>query len=646
MRYTVAVVLAAACGTVDSMGMLEEVRTCLIVTNYAVIRFKHYLGSLRMTEGSIPGELEDVYDGTKDYIKSSCPASWVGTQLSSARTDFLKKNKVPIALIESNRVNAKRKWKQTYPTRESFEAMISDAIKRHAFSGIKITSGDDRLRQWSSKNTKEDGSDIVVHVNPAFNVPAVNLRATQTVVEQADEARQQQESADREKQEQETARQNAEQKIAIARVDAAVEYAQLVSRAIRAGSMGYYALPMPQYPGIQKLPVIPDPVPRWEKDVRIIPKQLSVEVQKLRRTQQLWDSAHTESIPYLLYDGEVLGDLGRITLGTRFIQKEDVLLFYIKNDHSRVIKYQSNCYTLDEYLLDLERDYWFQELIAGRGIGPRVHFMSPPVKLPGFKSMKTEFELGWRDYMDCVDNQRSYMRYMVMDRIPASLYDLMSSKNEPTGVPRYPPVKFEMSLNLAISVISKLEDMHNLHVNLGDGLAVTGIVHGDVHPGNIVQLSENDYTNFGLLDFGKALFSTEIRAESDMGTWDPHCFLSHYNMKGAGFSYRDDVYKTLLGASFLMTGTIGYDYCKELAKHSREAIINFHSSHFLFDVTGSGNVFRRAMPGGSDDQRTRIADHLREALRLVREVDNVDDKPPYTDIIRELDSALKIFKTR
>jgi hypothetical protein len=235
---------------------------------------------------------------------------------------------------------------------------------------------------------------------------------------------------------------------------------------------------------------------------------------------------------------------------------------------------------------------------------------------------------------------------MVMDRIPSSLNDLMNADNDVNGRPLYPKKKFAMSLNMAISVIAKLKVMHNLNVNLGDNLSTSGILHGDVHPGNIAQLIKGDLKNFGLIDFGKALLSSEIRAHTDMGTWEPNCYLSHYNMKGAGFSYRDDVYKTLLAASFLMTGTVVFKKCMSLARKSQDAIVNFHSQTFLFDPDETGIFLQQALPNGSAEDRRSISEHLREALRLSRAVEDVKEQPPYDAIIRELDSALQIFKTR
>ena len=69
------------------------------------------------------------------------------------------------------------------------------------------------------------------------------------------------------------------------------------------------------------------------------------------------DSIHVASAPYLLYDSEVLPDMSRIELVRHPLvaRNADVTVFRVK-DQNLIIKYQCNCRSLDESIMDLERD--------------------------------------------------------------------------------------------------------------------------------------------------------------------------------------------------------------------------------------------------------------------------------------------------
>ena len=643
MRYSIFVTLGTS-GTVSSQSILDKLlRSAPAISDffgnlpgikdfvdcgrerkYTVRKFTEYLETRRGDNHAIPAELEEVYDAAKDYIKAICPGEVVGRELGEARQKFLMEKSLNNEQIENRRQDAKKRKRSTVKTKKEFDALIS------RFLVPELKRDEAILPQPATSLANQEQGQVAGNLNPGFG-------GVQGVLDV------QKESNNSGDQETDTGPVGARGLLRRQKREA-VHYAELVTKALAAGRSGWKMEKMPSYLGIQDLAIIPEPETSFDNGVKISPEELCPAVEKLRNDQKAWDMKHAESIPYLLYDGEMLGDLGRITLGRRFKRKDDVTLFNIRNHPEWVIKYQSNCFTLDQYLLDLERDFWFQKLIEGRGIGPVVHFMSPPAKLLKYQTDKNYFETSWEEYIACAESERAYVRYMVMDRIPATLFDLMVRENNMAGMPLFPAVKFEMSLNMAKSVIAKLKIIHNLNLDLGSGIAASGMIHGDVHPGNIAQLKGANFIDFGLIDFGKALFGNEIKASIGASSYETHCFISHYAMNGASVSYRDDVYNTLLSAAFLMTGTEVYERCMAAARLSREAIIDFHSRQFLFDYTESRLVFFRAMPSGSDEEHNQVALHLKNALRLAREIQDVNDKPPYDAIINELDAILSIFK--
>ena len=243
--------------------------------------------------------------------------------------------------------------------------------------------------------------------------------------------------------------------------------------------------------------------------------------------------------PYLIYDSEVVvsNDLNvvRIKLGDVISQKFDAMIFRVANEE-RVIKYQCNCNHLKAPIYDIHRDYWFQNEAGDIAISPRVYFLSPPAKFRRFRTPKTDFEsekhgaMSRKTYESCAADPNSQIRFMVMDLIYKSV-DILVRDGEASPL---------SGLQMAISLIPKLKALH-----------AKGIIHGDVHEGNIVILRKKDLDDFGLIDYGKAAYISEVVLTTDNRPYEPFCSAS--GGKGIEMSYRDDVAKTLATAAFLVT---------------------------------------------------------------------------------------------
>jgi hypothetical protein len=396
----------------------------------------------------------------------------------------------------------------------------------------------------------------------------------------------------------------------------------IVARAEAAGSLDILE-PLPEFP-----PSNPRPfkVPRLpEQDAQLHPL-----IHEMLNDQLAKDSEWPNSAPYLWYDSEILGDGTRIKVGTLISQRVDAMVFHVESSDpalpgpGKVIKYQSNCRSLEASLLDLERDYWFLKKVENMGISPKALFLSPPADIPNFMTKKIAFKSGRDELMTCAQNPRAYVRYMVMDVIPETVWPLMLRYLGDRGD------RFFVAMNMAISVIQKLDKLHAL-----------GIIHGDIHVDNIARLDAG-YENFGLIDYGKAFFEDEYRDKLDFSYWDSHCYLSSNNLKHVRFGYRDDVYKTLLAAAFLMTEVSVYNHCMKLSE-KRQELVQFHESYFLFDAPGSDSILI-AFPLLSLAQRDAIRGRLSNALVLSRSVVNVRDKPDYVGIVRNLRDAVQLAK--
>jgi hypothetical protein len=231
---------------------------------------------------------------------------------------------------------------------------------------------------------------------------------------------------------------------------------------------------------------------------------------------------------------------------------------------------------------------------------------------------------------------------MIMERIQFTVWDMMAK----AAVPMSDADRFETAIVMAVSVVKKLQTIHE---------EADSFLHGDIHAANIAvkgyvgDIPTED--NFVLIDFGKAFFEKEfahVVSDQTSVMWTPHCHLSHFNLEGSRFGYRDDVYKTLLSAAFLMNkGSQLSDYSHKLADRDDkgEGLKNFHKYEFIFDlppIPGVDNtdIVQLAFPHMDPAKRALVRKGLGSALDAVRGIQAAADKPDYKFIIGELEGAL------
>ena len=225
------------------------------------------------------------------------------------------------------------------------------------------------------------------------------------------------------------------------------------------------------------------------------------------------------------------------------------------------------------------------------------------------------------DYETCAKDPRSYVRYMVMERAGVTVWHMMHSIPA-TAI----YMRFRVAVGMAIDVIGNLEKLHT-----------AGIVHGDIHPGNLVRLSNS---RFGFIDFGKSFFEADMTSPLDW--FDTHCFLSHWNLQGSRFGFRDDVYRALLVASFIAVPG-RYKECSVMGKTEkrRAELINLHANNSLFEPLDVSS-FKQAFPNVT--KRAMIRHSLWNALEVARSVGSVSARPNYSGILAHLKTALDKMK--
>ena len=358
--------------------------------------------------------------------------------------------------------------------------------------------------------------------------------------------------------------------------------------------------------------------------------------------------------PRLIKVSERLPGFGIITLESEkpIARKAHVAVFKLTGRAANwVIKYQTNCGEIGAPVTDILRDAWFLELASQHGVSPKMIFLSPPTVIRDLASARrvgfdTSKDAKWSE---CLKHPYgSEVRFMVMERIDYTVLDMVYSHDivpETLKLPKPQRGKavatlnrIEAGLNMAIGVIEKLRTLHTLE---------EPIVHGDVHFGNIgVKIRGNvpEPHDFFLIDFGKAFFENELADLVVTVRWPPHCLLSHFNLQGSRLGFRDDVYKTLLAAAFLMVGPRLVTFCEQHAGSGDiEDILWFHERFVPFDHI----AIIEPLPGSIslESQLNQIKEHLRSALELARGVRNVEDLPNHMGIIMELKKAKALVQS-
>jgi hypothetical protein len=331
------------------------------------------------------------------------------------------------------------------------------------------------------------------------------------------------------------------------------------------------------------------------------------------------------------------------------VTKEDVLIEGVYGHADWVIKWQSSCkQPKNKIFPDILRDYWFARIASGLGVSQQVYYLSPPAKFPKYIPPKLIFGMTGESWTKCARDFKSSVRFMIMERIQFTVADMV--EQEPSVVEAQIPffgslgsnngLRFQTALVMAISIVKKLKTLHT---------SENPIVHGDVHVGNIAVKNFDTHlreANFVLIDFGKSFFNAEFEGQEPRGSWSgPPCIGSSFNFDGFRSSFRDDVYRTLLAAAFLMNERDSlWEHCVSMSDNGEiDQLVNFHAEEFIFDAPrGRANIVQKAFPSMEETHRDQIRSHLAEALRLARAVPSVEENPDYDGITRVLQSALDL----
>ena len=363
------------------------------------------------------------------------------------------------------------------------------------------------------------------------------------------------------------------------------------------------------------------------------PTNMYTEIAEMIREQAKSDSDYPETAPYLYYDGEVVketSDSGIVSsrLILKSLRSEELANSVIRQMGGFIIEYRSNCDALDDPLFTMQREFGFMKLFAKFGlVTPVPVWLSPPVKLPIYKSHKLDFTISPEQYAACAADPRSQVRYMVTQRI----FPIRSLSAQTITFST-----FSSRIDMAISLISQLKQIHD-----------QAIIYGSVNPDSIITLYQRDggADKYGFSNFKRSLFVAEqdpaacgaeecppVPIGLDTAPIRP-CFKTHWEIDGSRPAYRDDVFNVLLLLAWTLNPSQPNNFCDSETIDSQQ--VKLWKSH--------APIFETALfsdPGLPEGVRT----HLESALAVARSVDAVDKMPNHEAIIHELTQALHLVR--
>ncbi len=249
--------------------------------------------------------------------------------------------------------------------------------------------------------------------------------------------------------------------------------------------------------------------------------------------------------------GPVAGDpllyRAPIELGALLGKSRASAVYAIRDYPNWVIKYVAFCVDAEEdfdrFPDPVSRETHFLEIInsVDPSVGVTHLFTSAATELPAGSKGKVQMPA---DY--CSDYQHRQVRYLVIERVGDTLM---------TMVERDGKVPIDTAATIALRIVFQLEKMHAM-----------GIVHGDVHLGNVALRQTDTLGSWTLIDFGDARMGSEVQKfplPHYPGTVYCHPYLSFWESMYFDSSFRDDIYRTILVMAMLVHGM---DYFNQLAQ--------------------------------------------------------------------------------
>ena len=244
---------------------------------------------------------------------------------------------------------------------------------------------------------------------------------------------------------------------------------------------------------------------------------------------------------------------GEVTLGEPISVSTSSAVFSVKDRTDMVLKYQLSCSSASRQSIHpLVREFEFLERLNGLEISPMAYFVSGKSSLPPIQTYKARFGLDTGMWKDCLRRESSQVRYLALERVGPTLYDLT----------RQGPIPAEFAIQLGYMTVENLQVLHRLG----------NVIHNDIHWGNVaLRPSSAMAAGVVLIDFGRSIEMPKTREKP------AHVLLrrpfslatahsSPWEIAGFRPGCRDDVYRALFTTLVLMNGPDFFDHHRRLAE--------------------------------------------------------------------------------
>ena len=330
--------------------------------------------------------------------------------------------------------------------------------------------------------------------------------------------------------------------------------------------------------------------------------------------QEIADEVNDIYTPDMTSDYETVPGSGRLTLGELLAKGSLSLVFTVKERPDLVIKYQCHCSAHPIHGLLI--DYWLGVDASRLNLSAKPLFISPAAELWSGFGPKTHFAFTHEEMLEC-GTRMSLVRFMVMERVGQCLHEV--------SVP--PPSSNGSSLSTHRAVIIGVE-----MVELLEKLHGAGIVHGDIHGGNVCY-SRAAVPRLVLIDFGLGKFTeSETNAVRIPRLSYLHPALTPWQLEGSSRARRDDVYKALHLVAELIVGPSLENTAERLAKRDPKG--------YLAWKRDAGSMLNGTDPDRVDalahlplQQRAQVRAEFAAALEDVLQLESVETPIDYTKII-------------
>ena len=326
-------------------------------------------------------------------------------------------------------------------------------------------------------------------------------------------------------------------------------------------------------------------------------------------------------VPNLIapYEDVELPEMGlqRLYIGDLAHRSTQATLFHVKDHEDILIRYEVNCVGSGEN--SLTRHYWFLNNLRSLSVAPIPLYLSPSTVLPLEVSPKTDFFMDKKTREMCF-KRRAPVRFMLMSAEGYSLDAWIGAQPSRR-------IELDWALTMMKQLIKILEVIHK-----------RGIVHGDIHAGNVVsrKLSQG----LKLIDFERAKLKREIPLTLRREPLEYfHVSHSPFQLMGFHSSMRDDVFRAVQLGAYMIGGDAWFDHLESIS--DAQTMYKFKAEEFLFEA-GSfslGQLFPEGeVPG-------EVRHNLEAILALVRNAPEVMSVPDYAGIIGHIDAILLALRS-